>query len=157
MQLNFSLVLCCIAGNKSAPSQMHGRVSTLLAMNEIAKRIAKQPHRYPAGADAAFGSRRLANVNAAAKTFLRNQRYREARETAFSGLYEAPSWGGAATILLSLVLGLPPATALHSALRSVKRRMAPQLARRPPRTPQQAAAELDLSRAWSCDTRTNGP
>ena len=136
------------SGNKSA--SWH---NALLAKNEIAERIAKQPHRYPAGAGAHFGSQRLANINAAAKTLLRSQRYREARETAFSGLNEAPSWRGAATILLSLALSLPPATALHSALRSVKRRMSPQLAR----TPQRAAAELDLSRAWSCDTRTNGP
>jgi GT2 family glycosyltransferase len=115
----------------------------LLAKNEIAERIAKNPHRYPAGAGAHFSSQRLANINAAAKTLLRSQRYREARETAFSGLLEAPSWRGAATILLSLVLGLPPASALHSALRFVKRRMAPPVAQ----TPQRAAAELHLSRA----------
>jgi glycosyltransferase involved in cell wall biosynthesis len=116
---------------------------SLLARNEIAERIAKNPHRYPVGACAYFASQRLENINAAAKTLLRNQRYREARETAFAGVREAPSWRGIATILLSLVLGLPPAHALHSALRFIKRSLAPGVAR----TAQWAAAELDLSRA----------
>jgi glycosyltransferase involved in cell wall biosynthesis len=119
----------------------------LLARNEIAERIAKSPHRYPAGADAHFSSRRLANINAAAKTLLRNQRYREARETALSGVRAAPSWPGVATILLSHVLGFPPTSALHSALRSVKGRMAPPVTR----TPQRAAAAVELSRVLSGD------
>ena len=63
--------------NKSA--SRHG---DLLARNDIAERIAKNPQRYPAGARAHFSSPRVANINAAAKTLLRSQRYREAREIA---------------------------------------------------------------------------
>jgi glycosyltransferase involved in cell wall biosynthesis len=116
---------------------------SLLERNEIAKRIARNPHRYPAGAGAHFESQRLANINAAAKTLLRSQRYREAREVARSGMLETRSWPGATTILMSLVFGfVPPASALHSALRFVKRRLTPAAAR----TPQRIAAERDLSR-----------
>jgi glycosyltransferase involved in cell wall biosynthesis len=116
---------------------------SLLAKNEIAECIAKNPHNYPPGACAHFASQRLPNINAAAKALLRSQRYREAREVAFSGVREQLSWRGIATILLSLALGFPPASALHSALRRLKQ----SLARPMPRTALWAAAELDLSRA----------
>jgi glycosyltransferase involved in cell wall biosynthesis len=126
------------SANKSA--SWHG---ALLEKNEIAKRIARNPHRYPAGADAHFGSQRLANINAAAKTLLRSQRYREAREVARSGMVETWSWRGATTILMSLIFGfVPPASALHSTLRFVKRRLTPAAAW----TPQRFAAERDLFR-----------
>jgi glycosyltransferase involved in cell wall biosynthesis len=128
--------------NKSA--SRHG---DLLARNDIAERIAKNPHRYPAGAGAHFSSPRLAlaNINAAAKTLLRSQRYREAREVALAGMREAPSWPGGSTVVLSHALAIAPMTALHSALRSVKGRMAPPVAR----TAEWAVADLDLSRAIS--------
>jgi GT2 family glycosyltransferase len=126
------------SANKSA--SWHG---ALLANNEIAKRIARNPHLYPAGADAHFGSQRLANINAAAKTLLRDQRYREAREVALTGMVETRSRRGATTILLSLILGfMPPASALHSALRFVKRRLTPAAAW----TPERIAAQRELSR-----------
>jgi glycosyltransferase involved in cell wall biosynthesis len=126
------------SANKSA--SWHG---ALLENNEIAKRIARNPHLYPAGAGAHFGSQRLANINAAAKTLLRSQRYREAGEVARSGMAETWSWRGATTILMSRVLGsVPVASALHSALRFVKRRLTPG----PAWTPQRIAAERDLSR-----------
>jgi len=122
----------------------------LLEKNEIAKRIARNPHLYPDGADALFGSQRLANINAAAKTLLRDQRYREAREVARSGMAETWSWRGATTILMSLVLGIvPPASALHSALRFVKRRLTPAAAS----TPQRIAAERELSRTLALGGR----
>jgi GT2 family glycosyltransferase len=133
------------SANKSA--SWHG---SLLEKNEIAKRIARNPHLYPAGADAHFRPQRLANINAAAKTLLRSQRYREAREIARSGMAETWSWRGATTILMSLILGyVPPASALHTALRFLKRRLTPAAAR----TPQRIAAERDLYRTLSPGAR----
>jgi glycosyltransferase involved in cell wall biosynthesis len=128
--------------NKSA--SWHG---ALLARNQIAERIATSPHRYPAAAGALFSAPRLANINAAAKALLRGQRYGEAREIALAGMREAPSWRGVAAILLSHMLGVAPLSALHSAVRSVKNRLAPPVAR----TAEWAGAELDLLRALAGD------
>lgn len=117
--------------------------SGFLAKNTIGERIAEHPDRYPAGAARHFASQRVANINAAAKNLLRNQRYLEARDTAVKGLAERRSWSGFATVLLSRALRPWPAAALHSMLRALKRRRA----KSPPRTLQAASAFDDLSRA----------
>lgn len=105
--------------------------ANLLGQNAIGERAARHPHRYPAGAAAHFAARRIPNINAAAKTLLRSQRYREARETAAGGLREVFSWDGAVTVALGLVLNLWPARAVHSALRARKRRNAADQLREP--------------------------
>jgi glycosyltransferase involved in cell wall biosynthesis len=113
----------------------------LLARNKIADRIANSPHRYPTGADAHFSARRRSNVEAAAKSLLRRQLYRDAREIALASVRVAPAWPTISTIALSHVLGFPPLSALHSTLRSVKNRLAAPTAP----TPERTAAALELS------------
>ena len=117
--------------------------ASLLGKNAVGERIAKNPHLYPAGAAAHFASHRVKNINAAAEHLLRNQRYREARETALTGLVEAPSLRGLRIAWLSLILKLWPAYHLHSALRAFKRRHTKPVRQ----NRQSAAANHDLSRA----------